>query len=78
MDHGGRMQRLRQRLSIMRREAYVSCRGFDGIPTRVCSAAALRKAGYDARISCEAYVPNGFETDAPIARKFFDELLAQA
>ena len=39
---------------------------------------ALRKAGYDARISCEAYVPNGFEVDAPIARKFFDELLAQA
>ena len=49
------MQRLRQRLSIMRREAYVSCRGFDGIPTRVCSAAALRKAGWHRGSEIEMY-----------------------
>lgn len=32
---------------------------------------ALHTAGYDARISCEAYSPNGFEKDAPTAIDFF-------
>lgn len=34
---------------------------------------ALKAVGYDLHVSCEAYVPNSFEQDAPIAKKFFDE-----
>ena len=36
--------------------------------------AALRKAGYDARISCEAYAPNGFDRDAEVTMGFFRKL----
>ena len=36
---------------------------------------ALRQIGYDEHVSCEAYVPDGFETDAPAAREFFRKLL---
>ena len=38
---------------------------------------ALAQAKYDARISCEAYTPNGFDHDAEIAMKFFNELLGR-
>lgn len=38
---------------------------------------ALAQAKYDARISCEAYTPNGFDHDAEIAMKFFKELLGR-
>ena len=38
---------------------------------------ALRTAKYDARISCEAYTPNGFDTDAEEAVRFFKELLGK-
>ena len=34
---------------------------------------AIKAVGYDARISCEAYCPNGFTQDAPVAKRFFDE-----
>ena len=37
--------------------------------------AALAEAKYDARISCEAYAPNGFDKDAETAMAFFKELL---
>ena len=37
---------------------------------------ALKTAGYDARVSCEAYAPNGFEADAPAALKMLRELFA--
>ena len=37
--------------------------------------AALADAKYDARISCEAYTPNGFDKDAEKAMVFFKELL---
>ena len=33
---------------------------------------ALKAVGYDGRVSCEAYAPNGFVHDAPIARRFFE------
>lgn len=33
---------------------------------------ALKAVGYDQRVSCEAYCPNGFEQDAPVAKRFFD------
>ena len=36
---------------------------------------ALKQAGYDARISCEAYAENGFARDAAAAKAFFDKLL---
>ena len=41
------------------------------------SMEALKTAGYDARISCEAYTPNGFDQDAETAMKFFKELLGK-
>lgn len=34
---------------------------------------ALKTLGYDLHVSCEAYAPNGFDHDAPLARRFFDE-----
>lgn len=34
---------------------------------------ALRAVGYDLRVSCEAYAPNGFVQDAPVAKRFFDQ-----
>ena len=37
---------------------------------------ALKTAKYDARISCEAYTPNGFEQDAKTAYDFFRKLLS--
>lgn len=36
--------------------------------------AALKEVGYDLRISCEAYAPNGFDQDAPVAKRFFEEI----
>jgi sugar phosphate isomerase/epimerase len=35
---------------------------------------ALKAAKYDARISCEAYAPNGFDKDAEAAAAFFRQL----
>ena len=37
---------------------------------------ALATAGYDARVSCEAYAPNGFEADAPVALAMLRKLFA--
>lgn len=34
---------------------------------------ALNTLGYDLHVSCEAYAPNGFDHDAPLARRFFDQ-----
>lgn len=34
---------------------------------------ALKAVGYDLHVSCEAYAPNGFDLDAPVAKRFFDE-----
>ncbi len=34
---------------------------------------ALKTIGYDLHVSCEAYAPNGFDRDAPVARRFFAE-----
>ena len=34
---------------------------------------ALKTLGYDLHVSCEAYAPNGFDHDAPLARRFFDQ-----
>ena len=34
---------------------------------------ALKEIGYDLHVSCEAYAPNGFAQDAPIAKRFFEE-----
>lgn len=34
---------------------------------------ALKTLGYDLHVSCEAYAPNGFDQDAPVAKRFFEE-----